>query len=141
MKNEDGKLILSKAHFGNKIRNCHSVEEFKEAFNSQTYYSIDNRESTLRQRLKIAEEEYKLTYNVQKDVEHKGLRAKKILDYIQSELDKIDSKKQADKTWDEKNRERRNYMTKRSTSRGFIRNHATQEDLLELKKLIEENLK
>lgn len=47
----------------------------------------------------------------------------------------------ADKKWNEKNREHRNYMTKRSTARGFIRNHATQEDLFELKKLIEEKLK
>lgn len=47
----------------------------------------------------------------------------------------------ADKKWNEKNRERRNYMTKRSTARGFIRNHATQDDLLELNELIKNNLK
>ena len=44
----------------------------------------------------------------------------------------------ANKRWNEKNREHRNYLTKRSTSRGFIRNHATQEDLLELQELIQE---
>ena len=44
----------------------------------------------------------------------------------------------ANKKWNEKNREYRNYLTKRSTSRGFIRNHATQEDLLELQELIQE---
>ena len=44
----------------------------------------------------------------------------------------------ANKKWNEKNREYRNYLTKRSMSRGFIRNHATQEDLLELQELIQE---
>ena len=44
----------------------------------------------------------------------------------------------ANKKWNEKNREYRNYLTKRSTSRGFIRNHATQEDLRELQELIQE---
>ena len=46
----------------------------------------------------------------------------------------------ANKRWNERNREHRNYLTKRSTSRGFIRNHATQEDLLELQELIQERL-
>ena len=45
----------------------------------------------------------------------------------------------ANKKWNEKNRAHRNYLTKRSTSRGFIRNHATQEDLLELQELIKES--
>ena len=44
----------------------------------------------------------------------------------------------ANNRWNERNREHRNYLTKRSTSRGFIRNHATQEDLLELQELIQE---
>ena len=44
----------------------------------------------------------------------------------------------ANKKWNARNREHRNYLTKRSTSRGFIRNHATQEDLLELQELIQE---
>ena len=44
----------------------------------------------------------------------------------------------ANKKWNEKNRAHRNYLTKRSMSRGFIRNHATQEDLLELQELIQE---
>lgn len=47
----------------------------------------------------------------------------------------------ANKKWNAKNRERRNYLTKRSTSRGFIRNNATKDDLLELQELIKENLK
>ena len=51
------------------------------------------------------------------------------------------AQQRANKKWNERNREHRNYLTKRSTSRGFIRNHATQEDLLELQELIKENLK
>ena len=47
----------------------------------------------------------------------------------------------ANKKWNARNREHRNYLTKRSTSRGFIRNHATQEDLLELQELIQKVLK
>ena len=47
----------------------------------------------------------------------------------------------ANKKWNGKNREHRNYLTKRSTSRGFIRNHATKDDLLELQELIKESLK
>ena len=44
----------------------------------------------------------------------------------------------ANKKWNARNREHRNYLTKRSTSRGFIRNHATKDDLLELQELIQE---
>lgn len=53
----------------------------------------------------------------------------------------LTARQRANKKWNERNREHRNYMTKRSTARGFIRNHATKEDLLELQELIEENLK
>ena len=44
----------------------------------------------------------------------------------------------ADKRWNEKNRERRSYLSSRSSSRSFIRNKATMEDLDELTHLIEE---
>ena len=47
----------------------------------------------------------------------------------------------ANKKWNARNRAHRNYLTKRSTSRGFIRNHATKDDLLELQELIQKNLK
>ena len=47
----------------------------------------------------------------------------------------------ANKRWNERNREHRNYLTKRSTSRGFIRTHATKDDLLELQELIKESFK
>ena len=47
----------------------------------------------------------------------------------------------ANKKWNARNREHKNYLTKRSTSRGFIRNHATKDDLLELQELIQKKLK
>ena len=53
----------------------------------------------------------------------------------------LTAQQRANKKWNAKNREHRNYLTKRSTSRGFIRNHATKDDLLELQELIQKNLK
>lgn len=47
-----------------------------------------------------------------------------------------DSQRKAQKRYDEKNREKRTYLSQRSTSRGFIRNKATMEDLEELESLI-----
>lgn len=54
-----------------------------------------------------------------------------------------DIKKQleADKRWIEKNKEHRNYLSRRSNARGFIRTLAKKEDLEELKELIEKTLK
>ena len=52
----------------------------------------------------------------------------------------LTAQQRANKKWNEKT-EHRNYLTKRSTSRGFIRNNATKEDLLELQELIQKNLK
>ena len=49
--------------------------------------------------------------------------------------------KKANKKWNARNREHRNYLTKRSTSRGFIRNNATKDDLFELQELIQESFK
>lgn len=43
---------------------------------------------------------------------------------------------EADKRWNEKNKERRNYLGQRSSARSFIRNKATLEDLEELEELI-----
>ncbi|CBZ04388.1 hypothetical protein EXN53_10865 [Clostridium botulinum] len=45
---------------------------------------------------------------------------------------------EANKKWQEKNRERTRYLRNRSTSRGFIKKQATTEDLKELKELIKE---
>ena len=50
----------------------------------------------------------------------------------------LTAQQRANKKWNARNREHRNYLTKRSTSRGFIRNHATKDDLLELQELIKE---
>ena len=55
--------------------------------------------------------------------------------------EELTAQQRANKKWNERNRKHRNYLTKRSTSRGFIRNNATKEDLLELQKLIQKNLK
>ncbi|GGJ77303.1 phage protein [Virgibacillus kapii] len=45
---------------------------------------------------------------------------------------------EANKKWQEKNKERTRYLNKRSTARNFVRKHATPEDLEELKALIKE---
>ncbi|MDO4605667.1 MAG: hypothetical protein Q4B23_06790 [Helcococcus sp.] len=51
---------------------------------------------------------------------------------------------EADKKWYNKNKEHKQYLNYRSTSRSFIRNKSTLEDLEELEELIKarrENLK
>lgn len=48
------------------------------------------------------------------------------------------ARKRANKKWAENNREHRNYLSKRSSARSFIRNHATGSDLNELEELIAE---
>ena len=50
--------------------------------------------------------------------------------------EQLTPQQRANKKWNARNREHRNYLTKRSTSRGFIRNNATKDDLLELQELI-----
>ncbi|MBS4770063.1 hypothetical protein KG090_02620 [Carnobacteriaceae bacterium zg-ZUI240] len=50
----------------------------------------------------------------------------------------IQQQLEANKRWNEKNRDYRNYLNDRSKARSFIRNKATQEDLNELKILIQE---
>ena len=49
--------------------------------------------------------------------------------------------KEADQRWIKKNREHRTYLSQRSTSRSFIRNKATAEDLEELELLIQDRKK
>lgn len=51
-----------------------------------------------------------------------------------------EAQKRANAKWESENRERRNYLSKRSSARGFIRNKATQEDLLELRDMIDKKL-
>lgn len=45
---------------------------------------------------------------------------------------------EANKKWQEKNRERARYLRDRSTARSFVRKRATLEDLEELKAIIKE---
>ena len=49
--------------------------------------------------------------------------------------------READKKWIEKNKERRYYLNLRASARSFIRKHATDEDIEELKNLISERKK
>lgn len=49
-----------------------------------------------------------------------------------------DAQTKATKKWNKENRERRNYLSKRSSARSFIRNHASGSDLNELEELIAE---
>lgn len=48
---------------------------------------------------------------------------------------------EANKKWQEKNREYTRYLNARSAARGFIRNKATIDDLKELKSMIDEKEK
>jgi len=48
---------------------------------------------------------------------------------------------EANKRWQEKNREHTRYLRNRSASRSFIKNQATLEDIEELEQLIEERKK
>lgn len=50
----------------------------------------------------------------------------------------MDAQQRATKRWNENNREHRNYLSKRSSARSFIRNHASNSDLTELEELIAE---
>ena len=50
------------------------------------------------------------------------------------------SQLKANKKWADENRSHANYLNNRSAAKSFIRNKATQDDLIELKKLIEEKL-
>lgn len=50
----------------------------------------------------------------------------------------MDAQQKATKKWNKKNRDHRNYLSKRSSARSFIRNHATGSDLIELETLIAE---
>ena len=49
-----------------------------------------------------------------------------------------EAQQKATKKWNENNREHRNYLSKRSSARSFIRNHASSSDLKELEELITE---
>lgn len=52
--------------------------------------------------------------------------------------EKKNSQTEANKKWQEANREKARYLRNRSTARSFIKNQATDEDLVELLKLIQD---
>ena len=49
-----------------------------------------------------------------------------------------EARKRANKKWDDKNKARKLYINKRSTTKSFILNLATEEDLEQIEKYIEE---
>lgn len=51
-----------------------------------------------------------------------------------------ESKRRANDKWDKNNRERKNYITKRSVARNFFKNMET-EDIPEFKELLSERIK
>lgn len=51
-----------------------------------------------------------------------------------------DAQKRASRKWNEHHQERRKYLSWRSRARSFIEKAATKEDLINLKKLIEDGL-
>ena len=61
---------------------------------------------------------------------------KQELIYLQTETKQINPQTEANKKWQEKNREKAKYLRNRSTSRSFIKNQATLEDIEELKQLM-----
>ena len=50
--------------------------------------------------------------------------------------EKANPQTEANKRWQEKNREKTKYLRNRSTARSFIKNQATLEDIEELKQLM-----
>ena len=62
---------------------------------------------------------------------------KQELIYLQTETKQINPQTEANKKWQEKNREKAKYLRNRSTSRSFIKNQATLEDIKELQQLIQ----
>lgn len=52
------------------------------------------------------------------------------------EVIKINNQNEANKRWQQKNKEYANYLKDRSKARSFIKNKATGDDLKELKELI-----
>ena len=49
-----------------------------------------------------------------------------------------EARKRANKRWDDKNKARKLYINKRSTTKSFILNFATEADLEQIEKYIEE---
>ena len=51
-----------------------------------------------------------------------------------------EAQKKASKKWNDANKAHRNYLSSRGAARSFIRNKATEDDLLELRKMIDDKL-
>ena len=51
-----------------------------------------------------------------------------------------EAQKKATKKWNDANKAHRNYLSSRGAARSFIRNKATEDDLLELRKMIVDKL-
>ena len=51
-----------------------------------------------------------------------------------------EAQKRANKKWDDKNKEKKRIYRYRSYARKYVRDIATQDDLLELRKMIDERL-
>ena len=56
---------------------------------------------------------------------------------LQTETKQTSPQTEANKRWQEKNREKAKYLRNRSTARSFIKNRATAEDIKELQQLIQ----
>lgn len=56
-------------------------------------------------------------------------------------MDDKNKQTEANKKWQERNREKAKYLRDRSTARSFIRNKATLEDIKEMETLIKERKK
>ena len=55
--------------------------------------------------------------------------------------EKANPQTEANKRWQEKNKEKAKYLRNRSTARSFIKNQATTEDIEELQQLIQTRIK
>lgn len=51
-------------------------------------------------------------------------------------MNNVNSQTEANKKWQEKNREKARYLRNRSTARNFIKKQSTKEDIEELEELI-----
>ena len=90
MKNEAGKVIVSKSQYANLIRHFRTVEDFKNKFNQLNYYDALSTEASEYKRLKVAEHEYKFRVAIQKGLHGAEAEITKdfqsVLDYIQEQL-------------------------------------------------------
>ncbi len=59
---------------------------------------------------------------------------------MQTETKQTNPQTEANKRWQQKNKEKAKYLHSRSTARSFIKNHATTEDLQELQQLIQQRI-